>query len=205
MTVIRDPKLENGRTSGPPVPPPSVLVSWARWFMVFAVVALALLVWQLLALRGQVASLDDKVTNLRDAAQPAQPPAPVTTAPPVDLPPPDAETARRSINDSYKAVFSTATPPERWRTFVADPGDQGARLSTLRSGRCSGATAVVTDIRFTGDDTAAVTFRFEGSGVSGAEGVTFTGGARRAPDRWLVTTDGIDRVVNTAAGFCQGG
>jgi hypothetical protein len=64
---------------------------------------------------------------------------------------------------------------------------------------------VVTDIRFTGDDTASVTFRFEGSGVSGAEGVTFTGGARRGPQRWLVTTDGIDRVADTATGFCQGG
>jgi hypothetical protein len=123
---------------------------------------------------------DDKVTNLRDAAQPAQPPAPATTAPPIDLPPPDAEAARRSINDSYRAVFSTATPPEQWRTHVAEPGDQGARLSTLRSGRCSGATAVVTDIRF-------------------------TGGARRGPQRWLVTTDGIDRVADTATGFCQGG
>ena len=159
MTVIRDPKLDDGRTAEP-----------------------------------------------AGAGTGSTPGAPVlTTAPPIDLPPPDAEAARRSINDSYRAVFSTATPPEQWRTYVAEPGDQGARLSTLRSGRCSGATAVVTDIRFTGDDTASVTFRFEGSGVSGAEGVTFTGGARRGPQRWLVTTDGIDRVVDTATGFCQGG
>ena len=189
-----------------PTDPPGGGSRVPTWLVVLAVVGLVVLLVQMASLRSQVGDLERQVQDLQGRAQPAPPLAtPATPAPPMDLPPPDAEAARRQISDAYTAVFSPGTPPELWSALVLEPADLGPRLQALGAGPCAGAAVVLTDIRFTSDDSAVVTFRFTGSGLAAADTITFAGGARRVDGAWRVTGSSVQSVLDTAADFCAGG
>ena len=178
------------------------------WVTVLMGIALVVLLVQVNNLRADVSQLRLDLNNAQSAASAPSFDSDVTAAtvaPPLDLPPADGEAARRAINDTYRMIFDPATPAEVWPTLLTEPGDLGRQLADFRTGRCAGATAVLTDIRFTGDDNAVVTFRFDGSGIAGAEGFPFQGGARRNGPGWQATPEGVAAVVNTARSMCTGG
>jgi hypothetical protein len=127
-----------------------------------------------------------------------------TLAPPVDLPPPDAETARRMIRDALDAVFASELSVEQRASWVQDPPDVSDRLTALRSGTCgSGVQVVVTQLRFIDDDTAWVEFRFEGPNVPEfGTGITFDGRVLRGPERWLLDAAMVTRVLDMAEPYC---
>jgi hypothetical protein len=183
--------------------------SATKW-MVVVIVALGLAVF---VLGGWVIELRNRVTSLEmnsgggagftewDAGF-----VPTTTlAPPVDLPPPDAETARRVIRDALNAVFSSELSVEQRAVWVEDPAAVSDRLTALRSGTCgSGVQVVVTELRFLDDDSAWVRFRFEGPNVPElGTGFSFEGRVFRAPERWQLDAQMVAGVLETAEPYCS--
>jgi hypothetical protein len=188
----------------PPRPPSSGERRTPPWVLI-AIGLLALVVWWSAA---QVLSLQDRLDSLEStvAATAMTVTVPASTvAPPVEIPPADAETARRLIRDALGAVFSADLPVEQRATWVQDPAGVAAQLASLGAGPCgAGVQVVLTELRFVDDDTAWVRFRFEGPGVpSGGNGIEFDGAVHRAPERWLLDRALVDGVLSTAAPFCD--
>lgn len=196
-----DPVADRVTPSGGGSPPAWVVV-------VIAALGLAVFV-----LGGWVIELQNRVASLEMNSADGSDPVvwdtgfePTTTlAPPVDLPPPDAETARRVIRDALNAVFSSELPVEQSTSWVQDPAAVSDRLAALRSGSCgTGVQVVVTQLRFIDDDTAWVEFRFEGPNVPEiGTGLTFEGQALRAPERWLLDAQMVGQVLDLAQPYCS--
>jgi hypothetical protein len=182
----------------PLAPPPKRSRPAPGWLLWAVVLLLVWLVVRVDSLQAQNETLRGEVHDLATAVS-GRPPQAVGEAA-LDLPPPDAEASRRAINEAYRAVFSSATPPEQWAGLVTAPGDLGQRLRRLSGGRCGTAVPVLESIRFTGDDDAQVGFRFVG--VDLARGVPFSGGARRDGGVWKVTAQTLDEVVRLAESAC---
>ncbi len=147
----------------------------------------ALVVVSFLYLGGRIQRLEDQIAVLPDVQPvvPVQVP-PSTVAPPIDLPPPDAETARRAIVGIFALLFGESTPEQR-QFLLTTPSDLPNRLQALAGGPCAGTRPVVTDIRFLDDDRAEVRFRFEGATLPQiASGYSFDGFAARVDGRWLI-------------------
>lgn len=121
-----------------------------------------------------------------------------TVPPPVDLPPPDGDVARRSIVAAWQTAFSSEVTAEQRAAVFSEPGDLPARIEEFRTGRCVEAKPVVTSIRFNDDNSAWVQYRFEGVDV----GLTFDGIAFRGPDGWVIEPGGVDSLLKTAASYC---
>jgi hypothetical protein len=176
----------------------------ARWLVVALVVQALVVGW----LVARVIDLDARLDLMSTRAVE---PAPVftvettTTALPLDIPPADAETARRQIRDALGLVFASDLPIEQRAAWVSDPVGIDAGLMALSGGPCStGADVVVTDIRFQTDDTAWVRFRFDGPGVPEiGRGFSFDGLVHRAPERWLLDGQLVDRVLSMAEPYCS--
>jgi hypothetical protein len=199
--------LGPGAAGGPTTPPDArhgERLRPGRWLVV-ALVVLALVVAWLVA---RVVDLDARLDLV--SAQAVEP-TPVftvettTTALPLDIPPPDAETARRQVRDALVLVFTSELPVEQRAAWVRDPVDIDAGLLALSDGPCAtGVDVVVTDIRFQRDDAAWVRFRFDGPGVPEfGRGFSFDGLAHRGPDRWLLDGQLVDRVLSMAASYCD--
>jgi len=172
--------------------------------VVVAVVVLIGLVW--LATRvdqvdRRLAEVQVQIDNSGD--MPALP-LPTTLPPPIDVPPPDADVARRAIVAAMNSVFSSDLPAEQRVASVSDPGDLVDRFAALAGGPCSSGTEViVTDIRFEGDDLAWVQFRFEGPGVpDGGTGVLFDGSVRRRSETWLLDPALVGSVLDMSMPYC---
>ncbi len=174
----------------------------SRW-VIAAIVLGAIVIANLLARVGVLESsgipFDESVNDLSL-------PGPVSTttlAPPIDLPPLDADLARRSIVGTWTTVFTTTDPQAR-AGALTDPDGLVEQFAAFAGSSCAGVDVYVTDIRFIDGDTATVRFRFEGSGVpSGGTGLQFDGTARRVGDRWLAEPAGIAEVLDLAAPYCE--
>lgn len=187
---------------------PSAGGSPPAWVVV-VIVALGLAVF---VLGGWVIELQNRVTSLELDSDAGSETVgwdtgfvPTTTlAPPVDLPPPDAESARRSIRDALNAVFSSELSAEQRAAWVQDPAAVSDRLTALRSGTCgSGVQVVVTELRFLDDDSAWVRFRFEGPNVPDiGTGFSFEGRVLRAPEQWLLDGEMVAGVLDMAEPYC---
>lgn len=140
----------------------------------------------LLHLGGRIQRLEDQVVAW-SGPQPMYPVQPPTTiAPRIDLPPPDADVARREIVGAFAALFGESTPEQR-QLLLTTPSDLPNRLQALAGGPCAGTVPVVTEIRFLDDDRAEVRFRFEGAALPEvASGYTFDGFVARIDGRWLI-------------------
>jgi len=69
-------------------------------------------------------------------------------------------------------------------------------------GPCAGATPVVTDVRFTSDDTARAEFRVDGTTVPAAQGYRFSADLVRGVERWQVTAASVVTFAQLAQSFC---
>lgn len=189
-------------SSGPaPVPAapgdaPSRSAAAPRWLGVVVVVVGAVLWGQLNSLHSQQRALSDQVDALARAVAATPPPMAVDPA----SGPSDAEAARQAIAHTYRVVFSPGTPAEEWAASIADPGDLAVRLTGLTGTQCAGALPVLELVRFTGPDHAIVDFHFEGVPI--ASGVQFQGGATRAGERWVMTPQTLDAVLDLAETAC---
>ncbi|MFN7152023.1 MAG: hypothetical protein ACK4V6_21405 [Microthrixaceae bacterium] len=172
-----------------------------RWLVVALVVQALVVGW----LVARVMDLEARTTVQVVDPDPVFTMETTTTALPLDIPPPDGETARRQIRDALGVVFASDLPVEQRAAWVRDPVDIDARLLALSGGPCAtGADVVVTDIRFQTDDTAWVRFRFDGPGVPElGRTFSFDGLAHRAPERWLLDGQLVDRVLSMAAPYCD--
>lgn len=141
----------------------------------------------LLYLGDRIQRLEDRIASMPDP-QPylVQSPPSTTLAPRIDLPPPDAEVARREIVGAFTALFGESTPEQR-QLLLTTPSDLPNRLQALAGGPCAGTLPVVTELRFLDDDRAEVRFRFEGATLPEiASGYSFDGFAARVDGRWLI-------------------
>lgn len=193
-----------GGPTAPPGPRRDEGRRLGRWLVVALVVQALVVGW----LVARVLDLDARLSLLSAQTQEPTPVftvAPTTTAPPLDLPPPDAETARRQVRDALVLVFTSELPVEQRAAWVRDPVDVDAGLLALSEGPCAtDVDVVVTDIRFQTDDAAWVRFSFDGPGVPEfGRGFSFDGLAHRGPDRWLLDGELVDRVLSMAASYCD--
>ena len=202
------PEMPPGPTTRGPAPPQLQVTDRRRtppWVFIM-VVALVLAVWWL---AGRVIDLGARVDTLESnvaAVETTFVPVAQTTVPvPLDIPPADAETARRQISDALGAVFSSELSAEQRTAWVRDPADLVGRFAVLESGPCASDTAaVITELRFQGNDTGWVRIRFEGAGVPDFGGsITFDGLVHRAPDRWVLDHQLVDEVLTMAAPYCD--
>ena len=146
-----------------------------------------LVVVSFLYLGGRIQRLEDRIAA-SPGPQPVFPvqPPPTTIAPRIDLPPPDADVARREIVGAFTALFGESTPEQR-QLLLTTPSDLPNRLQALAGGPCAGTVPVVTEIRFLDDDRAEVRFRFEGAALPEvANGYSFDGFVARVDGRWLI-------------------
>lgn len=199
------PPLRAGTSPGAAPPPGGrhrERAQLGRWLVVALVVQALVVAW----LVASVMDLDARTRSVQVVEpEPMYPMETTTTALPLDIPPPDAEAARRLIRDALVLVFASDLPVEQRAQWVRDPVDVDARLLALSDGPCAtGAEVVLTDIRFQSDDTAWVRFRFDGPGVPEiGRTVSFDGLVHRAPERWLLDGQLVDRVLSMAAPYCD--
>ena len=196
------------RANDPSSPaPPSSVVSpprprTSRW-VIAAIVLGAIVIANLVARVGVLESsgipLDGTVNDLSL-------PGPISTttlALPIDLPPPDAEVARRAIVGTWTTLFTSDVAEER-AAALTEPGQLVDQFAAFAASSCTAITVYVTDIRFVDAETAAVRFRFEGSGVpEGGTGLQFDGTARRVGEQWLAEPGGIAEVLELAGPYCE--
>lgn len=113
-----------------------------------------------------------------------------TLAPPIDVPPPDADVARREIVAAFTALFGESTAEQRQMLLTA-PSELPDRLQSLAGGQCAGTVPIITALHFLDDDRAAVRFRFDGPTLPDiAKGYSFDGLAVRVDGRWLIDPAG---------------
>lgn len=142
----------------------------------------------LLAVRhvdGRLDQIEERI-ELADDVPMVLPGVTTTIAPPIDLPPPDGDVARRDIVAAFAALFGESTPEQRQALLTA-PSELPDRLQALAGGPCAGALPVITALNFLDDDRAAVRFRFDGPTLPDiARSFSFDGVAVRVDGRWLI-------------------
>jgi hypothetical protein len=181
--------------------------------MVAGVALVGFVVWWFAGLRHDVEVLNDKVDAIADQGGFVLPgdetedtvieEAEITTLPPEQAPP-DAETARRKINDAVTAVFTPASPAEARSPAIDDPGDRAQRLAEASSRpSCADATLRVGGNRFVDHDHATSNIHFEVPQVQVANGYPFEVEVVRVGDEWKVTAASVDEVLGMASGICR--
>ena len=162
----------------------------------------ALVVASFLYMGGRIRGLEEMIASMpvQESVYPIQ--SPTTIAPRIDLPPPDADAARRAIVGTFALLFGESTAEQR-QFLLTTPSDLPDRLQALAGGPCAGALPVVTDIRFLDDDRAEVRFRFEGAALpQAASGFSFDGVVVRVDGRWLIDPMAPLRALDLGAGVC---
>ncbi len=146
-------------------------------------------------LEAQVGSIDVSPMVLQDQT--------TTIAPPIDLPPADADAARREIVATFVALFGESTPEQRQALLIA-PSELPDRLQALAGGPCAGARPVITHLSFLDDDRAEVRFRFEGASLpAGADGFSFDGFVARVDGRWLIDPMAPLQALDLGGSVCE--
>jgi len=178
-------------------------VSW--WVVVGVLLVVWALVSQVVTLRNRTNALTTQVAALESRIAVPVPVLP-TTPPAAPVPPVDAEAARRSVVEAVGVVFAAAPTLEQRLPFVngstAAAPEFAPLVEAASRGPCAGATPVVTDVRFTSDDTARAEFRVDGTTVPAAQGYRFSADLVRGVERWQVTAASVVTFAQLAQSFC---
>lgn len=127
-------------------------------------------------------------------------------APAVVEPPADAAGATTAIVEVYQRVFQPGQSSELWNAMITEPAGLQERIRPFGASDCAvGVQTVVTQVQFTGNDSARVQLRFEGPNVPEfGRSYLFSGGAERQADgAWKATPEAINQVADLAGGYCS--